>query len=116
VSSTSIYNGQDGFGVNGSAWGIGIYFTSRAAYSDSYAYSAGTEMQMFYAQVLVGHTKNMPQKSYKMPPLKEKQPGNFVDEHYDSIEAQASTEDVNYVIYDVGRAYPAYLLIYKRET
>lgn len=113
---TSIYNGQDGFDLkfsSGGMWGRGSYFASRAAYSNGYAYKNGNTLQMFYATVLVGDTKSVPANgSLTMPPLKEKQEGIFDEERYDSVEAQTGSVDVNYVVYDICRAYPAYLISY----
>eukprot|EP01125_Pyxidicula_operculata_P015486 TRINITY_DN5257_c0_g4_i1.p1 TRINITY_DN5257_c0_g4~~TRINITY_DN5257_c0_g4_i1.p1 ORF type:complete len:1124 (-),score=257.59 TRINITY_DN5257_c0_g4_i1:134-3214(-) len=113
-----IYNSIDGFypvvGDN-TLWGYGNYFAIRAAYADGRAKPLPSgEKQLFYAQVLVGHSKLMPQdKTMKMPPLKENQSGIFCNERYDSVTAQVTTIDVNYVIYDLGRAYPTYLITYK---
>eukprot|EP01125_Pyxidicula_operculata_P022250 TRINITY_DN898_c2_g1_i1.p1 TRINITY_DN898_c2_g1~~TRINITY_DN898_c2_g1_i1.p1 ORF type:complete len:775 (+),score=190.33 TRINITY_DN898_c2_g1_i1:1415-3739(+) len=121
TAPVTIYNSTDGFDHKFSGeyclWGIGSYFATRAAYSDSYAsrLSSG-EKQMFFAQVLVGDSKLLPQNNtLKMPPLKEKQSGTYENERYDSVTAQASSLDVNYVVYDVGRAYPTYLITYNNK-
>jgi len=119
-SPQALYNGQDGFDYkfsDGGMWGRGTYFATNAIYSDDYSYTiaGGKEKQLFMAFVLVGDTIEIPSdRNIKMPPPKPRTTATsdyFVEERYDSVKAQTSTS-INYVVYDISRAYPAYIITY----
>ncbi|CAF2644765.1 unnamed protein product [Rotaria sp. Silwood2] len=83
---------------SGIVYGIGVYFSSNAAYSHHYAVSnANGERCMFLARVLVGET-TLGHKSMKAPP-----------KGFDS------TTDRNhiFVTYHDAQAYPEYLITYR---
>jgi len=115
-----IYNGQDGFDpkfASDGLWGRGTYFATSASYSDWYAFEVpGTNLkQVFYAAVLVGDSISLPQdKSRKMPPPK---PGPSDISNtllFDSVIADTKTS-INYVVFDPERAYPSFLVTYKKK-
>jgi len=116
-----IFNGQDGWDrkfANAGLWGDGLYFATNAVYSLDYKFTVSTKVyQMFLAKVLIGDTIDVPaNSSLKMPPVKPKSTGpgshlKFEVARYDSVTAVTATS-VNYVVYDNGRAYPAYLITF----
>jgi len=114
-------------------WGLGTYFSEKAAYSDRYAYRMPKEeileelpmaessvsklRQMILCEVIVGDScYSFPNKSLKIPPAKN--PGavnshlDFAVNRYDSIWGITFGTKV-YVTYDSPRAYPTYLITYQ---
>jgi len=114
----ALYNGQDGFDYkfsDGGMWGRGTYFATNAVYSDDYAFRTTEVKQLFLAFVLVGDTIEIPaDQNIKMPPPKPKttETSDFDVERYDSVKAQTKTS-INYVVYDISRAYPSYIITYQ---
>jgi len=113
-----LYNGQDGFDYkfsDGGMWGRGTYFATNAVYSDSYSFQvpSTSEQQFFMAKALIGDTVELPSDGQlKMPPVKPSQSKAHHEERFDSVKAITSSS-INYVVYDISRAYPAYLVTYK---
>jgi hypothetical protein len=121
VPPVKIYNSEQGFdnrfAIRG-MWGKGAYFAVKAEYSNSYAYTTPKgNKQMFLAQVVTGITYKCPpsQKPKRLPPKKANYPvnssGKFEDERYDSVSGNTGDSDI-FVIYDLYKAYPAYLITY----
>ena len=81
-----IYGQDEGFDVRFSSkgmWGKAIYFAKNALYSHAYrSKGPGLYQQMFYARVMTGNSKLMPENnSLKIPPLIE----GSTKERYDSV-------------------------------
>ena len=77
-------------------WGSGLYFATKAAYSDSanggYAYKVGggPQKQLFVCKVLTGDCKEIPYKDgvtsvLKMPPVKPRGAPNPEEIHHESF-------------------------------
>lgn len=111
VQPKMIYASEDGFDIrfsNPGAYGNGIYFADNSGYSNNHGYTLRSgEVQMFMALVLVGDSVEMPKGLYKIPPLK---PGSEII-RYDSINNGFGG---HYIIYDNDKAYPGYLITYRR--
>jgi len=117
-----IYHGQDGFDpkfASKGLWGRGTYFATSASYSHDYSYEVPNidekHYQFFYAAVLVGDSISLPQdETRKMPPPK---PGSSEFSpllYFDSVIADTK-RSINYVVFDPERAYPSFLVTYKRK-
>ncbi len=123
-----IYDSEQGFDnrlASKGLWGEGIYFAAKAKYSDSYAHTIKSgHKQMFLAQVITGVAFKHSSKdgNLKAPPKKEdhvsffasifySQKSKFEGERYDSVTATANGSKI-YVIYELGRVYPSYLITY----
>jgi len=112
-----IWNGTEGFDMrfsNSGMWGQGIYFATKASYSDGYSFKKndGTR-QMFYSRVSLGHWKCLePDQSLRMPPLKSPQDRTREGEMYDSVQGQTKGCIV-YIVYLNDYAYPEFLITYK---
>jgi O-acetyl-ADP-ribose deacetylase (regulator of RNase III) len=96
-------------------WGYGNYFAVNSSYSHNYAHhlSDGSK-QMFLAEVLVGDpylAGSKQDSSFRVPPLKPTQNGDTAI-RYDSVEGFTAGSTV-YILYENGRAYPAYLITYQ---
>jgi len=107
-----IYSGiEDGFDVRLANHGIvgkGIYFAEAASYSVSgYAYhKKNGNFVILYANVLVGACcENMGNNKYTIPPLMQ----NSSNMRFDSVKNRN-----NYTVFNGNRAYPAYMIEYKR--
>eukprot|EP00940_MAST-03C_sp_MAST-3C-sp2_P001067 g1067.t1 len=114
-----IYGGTTGSGfdprLGDGYYGHGAYFAVNAQYSDSYAHSTrGGAKQMFLANVLTGRSKDYKTtvsdttRALKRPPAIGNS-GNF----YDSVKGGPHSGSIMYIIYDMSKAYPAYLITYK---
>jgi hypothetical protein len=104
---------QDGFMTQYSSkgmWGSGIYFAENASYSNTYAFSSKEDKKRTFMLVnlLVGDAKRiMPNdSSLRFPPQK---PGCRM--RYDTVTGETGGSKV-YIVYENGRAYPAYKLVY----
>ncbi|CAF1154227.1 unnamed protein product [Adineta steineri] len=87
-------------GVNGTAYGVGVYFSSNAAYSHTYTKPNGIgERNMFLARVLVGNTTKG-NGSMKTRPI-----------GFDSTTDGSHI----FVTYHDAQAYADYLITYKRH-
>lgn len=117
-----IYNGEEGFDMrfsNKGYFGIGIYFSETAKYSNNGYYyqgdSADNTRQLFLAKLLVGETCELPTKDeeLRLPPIKTtKSSIPFEIERYDSVTSIIKDSRI-YIVYSNSRAYPAYLISYK---
>jgi hypothetical protein len=108
-----IYASAEGFDFRLSGqgmWGIGAYFAVNSSYSCSgYAYTDPStgHKQVIVAKVLTGLYKALPSdSSLRRPPVREDGKGN-----YHSVQGNTGGSDV-FIVYDLGQAYPAYLLTY----
>ena len=54
---------EESFNINfsseGNYFGRGIYFAAQAPYSHNYSYPSGSNRQMLYCKVMVGHSQIM---------------------------------------------------------
>ena len=128
TSPKDIYDSEQGFDnrlASKGLWGEGTYFAERAEYSDCYAHDLrGGQKQMFLAQVITGvaFKASASDQNIKAPPKKSDHysffsqifrtnKSKFEGERYDSI--TATTKDTKiYIIYELGRVYPSYLITY----
>ncbi len=116
-----IYGSEEGFDMRFSAsgmWGQANYFAVNASYSDGYSYSVPNGgRQMFLVHVLTGDChKCSSNSSLRMPPKKSSNAivaGENLDVRYDTVAGNTAGSDV-YMTYDNLKAYPAYLITYKR--
>jgi len=130
IDPKKIYNSEKGFLIqfasDANKWGPGVYFAENASYSGrKYSFqiqSTDTEKlyQMFLAEVIVGDVYYSPQpdKSLFLPPLVPCEipwKNAFEDERYDSVCGQDHGSDI-YIVYENSRAYPLYLITYKKEV
>ena len=123
-----IYESEQGFDnrlASQGLWGEGTYFAATAKYSHTYAHPLNNgHKQMFLAQVITGTSCKFGSQdsSLKAPPKKEDRrsflssliwthTSKFEGERYDSVTATANGSKI-YVIYELGRVYPAYLITY----
>jgi len=100
-----IFNGDEGFDMRyceKGMWGRASYFAHNASYSDAYCFQSGGTKQMFYARVSLGQCAKVspPNPSLVKPP-----------EGFDSVSGNTNGSDI-YMVYENGRAYPEYLIIY----
>jgi hypothetical protein len=103
---------DDGFRMQYSTkgmWGTGLYFAENASYSDGYAHSGGAGQRSFIlAKLLAGDEVHLPSNnSLRFPP---KKPGGGI---YDTVTGTTGGSKV-YIVYENGRAYPEYLVTYRR--
>jgi len=131
-------DGKDGFMMQQSRagmWGNGIYFASKASYSDSYAYEEQeqqgglsslfkqnrglssiftmitTHRTLILSRLVVGDEIDLPSdKTLRHPPKKPDGNGR-----YDTVTGLTSGSKV-YIVYENGRAYPEYLVTYTSTT
>jgi len=122
-----IYNCEDGFDMRFSKkglWGRGIYFAKNARYSIQNGYEHNTDedlRQIFLAKLLLGDSYHATQREdeLRLPPIKVVSKNtkiNFDVERHDSVTATHPDEPEPkniYIIYDNGKAYPAYLITYE---
>ncbi|XP_048590124.1 mucin-5AC [Nematostella vectensis] len=111
-----IWSNEDGFDMRYSAdgmWGRGAYFAVDAAYChQGYVYvkkrsNRQAKCQVFLATVLTGDTINMgPNRKIRKPPL-----NLSTGMNYDSITGVTLNHRI-YVLYQLEKAYPAYLITY----
>mgnify|MGYP002803931348 FL=1 len=109
VDSINAHNFSRSFaGVNGVAYGHGVYFARDASYSMSYASRqlSGSLPKMYMAKVLVGEYTSGA-KGMKAPPLKN-DPNN-PGLRYDSVVDHPSNPSM-YIIFQDNQYYPEYLL------
>uniref|UniRef100_H2YRT1 Poly [ADP-ribose] polymerase n=1 Tax=Ciona savignyi TaxID=51511 RepID=H2YRT1_CIOSA len=92
-------------GKNGTRLGDGVYFSTSAQYSNSFAGYA-TPKHMFVADVLTGNYTNG-QSGLKEPPIK---PGTQIT--YDSVVDNISNPSM-YAVFKDASAYPSYLITYQ---
>eukprot|EP01043_Picozoa_sp_COSAG02_P032795 COSAG02_NODE_2207_length_9517_cov_3.723508_2_plen_383_part_00 len=105
---------QDGFMMQYSAkgmWGTGLYFAENASYSDGYAntaHSGAGQRSFFLAKLLAGDEVHLSSdNSLRVCPDK---PGGG---RYDTVTGTTGGSKV-YIVYENGRAYPEYLVTYRR--
>lgn len=111
-----IYKGDAGFDMrfsNQGLWGKGNYFAVNASYSDGYAHRCALgRYQMLMAYVLVGYEYNcQPDSSFTKPPLRDT---TELRRRYDTVSGTAASSKV-YITYENDRAYPAYLITYRKK-
>ena len=125
-----IYNSEQGFDhrlASAGLFGEGTYFAAEAKYSHNYAYQLPLGInshQLFLANVITGipYRCKPREHSLNVPPKKSEQMGlasvssaaKFEGERYDSVCGHTSGSDI-YVVYELGRVYPAYLITYKQK-
>ena len=120
-----IYDSEQGFDnrlASKGRWGEGTYFAASAKYSNAYCHTLDSgDRQMFLAQVIAGFSCELSLKdsTLKAPPKKEEwvtllETAKFEGERYDSVNGLSNNSKV-YVIYELGRVYPAYLITYRKE-
>ena len=125
-----IYNSEQGFDhrlASAGLFGEGTYFAAEAKYSHKYAYQLPLGInshQLFLANVITGISYRCKpyEHSLNVPPKKSEQMGlasvssaaMFEGERYDSVCGHTSGSDI-YVVYELGRVYPAYLITYKQK-
>ena len=118
-----IYGSDEGFDMRfctRGMWGQANYFAVNASYSDTYSYSAPTgDQQMFLVHVLTGDSHTCSSDgSLRMPPKKNSYAtaaGENLDVRYDTVTGNTNGSDV-YMTYDNLKAYPAYLITYRRPV
>ena len=109
-----IYQGDAGFDMRYSRnglWGKGNYFAVNASYSDGYCHQSAGYRQMLVANVLTGLSYFSNPHGYQQPPFRSRSGG--IQYRYDSVSGIAGSSKV-YITYDNDKAYPAYLITYKR--
>jgi hypothetical protein len=93
-------------GNTSSMWGVALYVAVNASYSDVYSSDGpdGTSRQFFVARAALGRTKDLKaDSSIRQPP-----PG------FESVQGVTNGSRVH-MLYDLGQAYPEYLVTYRRE-
>ncbi len=116
-----IYGSDEGFDMRfctRGMWGQANYFAVNASYSDTYSYSVPTgDQQMFLVYVLTGDSHTCGSDgSLRMPPKKNSNAaGENLDVRYDTVTGNTNGSDV-YMTYDNLKAYPAYLITYRRPA
>ncbi len=113
----NIYKGDSGFDMRFSKvglWGKGNYFAVNASYSDDYAHKcADDRRQMLMANVLTGYHINSPRdKNLTKPPIRDT--SDEITRLYDSVSGAAGGSKI-FITYDNDKAYPAYLITYRRN-
>jgi hypothetical protein len=92
-------------------WGKGLYFADNASYSDDYAnsiHSGAGQRSFFLVKLLAGEEVHLPSDgSLRVCPDK---PGGG---RYDTVTGTTAGSKV-YIVYENGRAYPEYLVTYRR--
>ena len=120
-----IYESEQGFDsrlASKGLYGEGTYFAVPAKYSHAYAHTIENGCrQMFLAQVITGISCELRSRdgSLKAPPKKAEHvtvstlwhTSKFEGERYDSVTSTSNGSKI-YVIYELGRVYPAYLITY----
>ena len=112
-----IYEGDSSFDMRYSQngmWGQGNYFAANASYSDVYSHQVGSYNQMLVAIVLTGFSYfSQPDGTIRWPPFR---PGRHegIQYRYDSVSGVTGGFKVT-ITYENDRAYPAYLITYKRQ-
>lgn len=82
----------------GTSFGVGVYFSSQASYSHTYAFpNATNERCMFYSRVLIGNT-TMGNRSMRTCPV--------------GFDSTGNGNNI-YVTYHDAQAYADYLIVYK---
>ncbi len=99
-------------------WGQASYYAVNASYSDGYSYSVPNGgRQMFLVYVLTANSyKCSSNSSLRLPPKMTSNTsvaGENLDVRYDTVTGNTGGSDV-YMTYDNRKAYPAYLITYKR--
>ena len=120
----AIYNSEQGFDnrlASQGMYGEGAYFAELSSYSHNYAHTLDDGCkQMFLAKVITGmsyecQSSNMSLKAPPPKPIEASGGRKFEGERYDSVTAYTNGSRI-YVIYELGRVYPAYLITYKTQT
>ena len=122
-----IYDSEQGFDhrlAHQGLWGEGTYFAVESKYSHRYAYEpTHGRHQLFLANVITGVACKCltSDRTLKAPPKKSEQrygslqgaaaTAKFEGERFDSVNAYTNGSEI-YVIYELGRVYPAYLITY----
>ena len=126
TSPKAIYNSEQGFDnrlASQGLYGEGAYFAEKSSYSHDYAHRLDDGCkQMFLAKVITGmsYECDSTDRTLKAPPPKPMHESSleasggrkFEGERYDSVTAVTNGSRI-YVIYELGRVYPAYLITYK---
>ena len=119
ISPKEIYKSEQGFDnrmASKGLYGEGTYFASTSSYSHDYAHGLSNgHKQMFLVKVLTGVSCLLRQRdtSLKVPPpkLSSESAMDFEMERYDSVRAYSGSTKI-YVIYELNRSYPTYLITY----
>ena len=124
VSADVIVHSEEGFDMRFSSegmWGQANYFAMKARYSDTYAYQhpGNQTKELLVAKVLTGESITLPaNKTLRMPP--EKQQTGAISERmltqvrYDTVNGTTHGSTV-YMTYSNEKAYPAYVITYRRH-
>ena len=95
-------------------WGTGAYFAVNASYSDAYSYVDTLQQvrQLLLVKVLTGNSHSY---GHRANPTLTKPPPLLFGSHllYDTVNGYTNGSNV-FVVYDHDRAYPAYLISYRR--
>ena len=114
-----IYNGYDEsfaprYSKNAGRWGIGIYFSNRAAYSNNgFSYVKDGYKSLFLASVSIGKYSDFGENDNSellAPPVL----FEGTSKRFDSVKAAIFMNDIH-IIYDANMAYPEYLITYKES-
>ena len=116
-----IYNGEEGFEMRlcSGMWGQANYFAVDASYSHCYAFVRSDVREMFLAKVLTGDSVKLePDSSLRLPPEKPRPSRDvstlqYAKRRYDTVNGFTNGTEV-YMTYDNHKAYPAYLIQYKK--
>lgn len=106
---------QDGFMMQHSKpgmWGTGLYFAQNASYSDSYSHQCGSGRRSFFlTKLLAGEEKRIMPNDPSLRFCPDKPGGG----RYDTVTGETNSSKV-YVVYENGRAYPEYLITYRKAA
>ena len=93
--------------------GKGIYFAEKSEYSHSYSYAenGNNQKSMFYCLVLVGDSQNITKKQSDRKDTDYKDLKNKI--RYESTTTFLNGSKI-YAVYKNRRAYPLYLITYKK--
>jgi len=111
-----IYEDDKGFLINYASddglWGRGVYFAQDASYSHKYSFRTKEGIcKMILAQVITGDGINLDEdRNIRLPPLKDESG----KKRFDCVIGMRHGTFI-YVCYDNGRAYPTYVIGYKRK-
>jgi hypothetical protein len=91
-------------GSSAGMWGVALYLAEKASYSDTYSADAGGGLrQLFYVRASLGRVADMPPSSaLRAPPA-----------GHDSVAGTTGGSRVH-MVYDLGQAYPDYVVTYRR--
>lgn len=115
-----IYAGRSSFDPmysNDGMWGRGCYFAENASYSDGFSWHLNTSSgasirKVLVACVLTGMSITSVPRHFKEPPERPERRGGII-QRYDSVNGVTWGSKV-YITYKYNKAYPAYLITYRK--